>query len=131
MQQDIQGRIIFDGTGVYDVVVRFGPNAATSGRNLSLSLGLSLSLSVLRLLVPLLLARLRLRQTCYVITVVAQCGKFSVSTRVAATLGSRPSQRARITRTVPHCLWYTTSEKFMNWVLKLFELSREADFWKF
>ncbi|CAG9579781.1 unnamed protein product [Danaus chrysippus] len=48
-------------------------------------LPLSLSLSVLRRAVPLLLARLRLRQTCYVITVGAQCGKFSVLTRVAAT----------------------------------------------
>ncbi|KAF9824057.1 hypothetical protein SFRURICE_020323 [Spodoptera frugiperda] len=47
---------------------------------------LSLSLSVLRRLVPLLLARLRLRQTCYVITVGAHSGKFSVSSRVAATL---------------------------------------------
>lgn len=45
------------------------------------------SLSVLRRLVPLLLARLRLRQTCYVITVGAHSAKFSVSTRVAATLG--------------------------------------------
>lgn len=58
--------------------------------------GLSRSLSVLRRLVPLLLARLRLRQTCYVITVGAHSGKFSVSSRVAATLGSRPSQSARL-----------------------------------
>ncbi|CAH0723750.1 unnamed protein product, partial [Brenthis ino] len=63
--------------------------------HLSLSLRLSLSLSVLRRLVPLLLARLRLRQTCYVITVGTQCGKFSVSTRVAATLGSRKARASR------------------------------------
>lgn len=76
---------------------------------------LSRSLSVLRRLVPLLLARLRLRQTCYVITVGAHSGKFSVSLRVAATLGPRPSQRSRQPRTVR--LWHTNSDKFMNYVL--------------
>lgn len=55
---------------------------------------LSLSLSVLRWFVPLLLARLRLRQTCYVITVGTHSCKFSVSSRVAATLSSRTPQRA-------------------------------------
>ncbi|GBP49919.1 hypothetical protein EVAR_29532_1 [Eumeta japonica] len=55
--------------------------------------GLSFSLSVLRRLVPLLLARLRLRQTCYVITVGAHSVKFSVSPRVVAAL-------ARVPRTV-------------------------------
>ncbi|CAH2040528.1 unnamed protein product, partial [Iphiclides podalirius] len=78
---------------------------------------LSLSLSVLRLLVPLLLARLRLRQTCYVITVGAHSGKFSVSWRVAATLSSRQHCARVIGRTVR-----TASDirpvKFMNWVLK-------------
>lgn len=78
--------------------------------------GLSRSLSVLRRLVPLLLARLRLRQTCYVITVGAHSGKFSVSSRVAATLCPRPSQRSRQLRTVR--LWHTNSDKFMNYVLK-------------
>lgn len=58
------------------------------------------SLSVLRRLVPLLLARLRLRQTCYVITVGAHSAKFSVLSRVAATLSSRPSLRAPSSGTV-------------------------------
>lgn len=62
--------------------------------------GLLRSLSVLQWLVPLLLARLRLRQTCYVITVGAHSAKFSVLSRLAATLGSRPSQRALSSGTV-------------------------------
>lgn len=82
---------------------------------------LSLSLSVLRRLVPLLLARLRLRQTCYVITVGAHSGKFSVSWRVAATLSS-PQHSARDVAGLCSRQWYTNSEKFMNWVLNLFEL---------
>lgn len=67
----------------------FGKRLAMSGAISPFLSGLSLSLSVLRRLVPLLLARLRLRQTCYVITVGAHSGKFSVSWRVAATLSSR------------------------------------------
>lgn len=96
------------------LVARAGRRCTATSGHLSLSLGLSRSLSVLRRLVPLLLARLRLRQTCYVITVGAQSRKFSVSSRVAATLGSRST--ARVFRGLCR-LWYTNSEKFMNWVL--------------
>lgn len=86
--------------------LRRSPRASESGpaiadRAISPFLsGLSRSLSVLRRLVPLLLARLRLRQTCYVITVGAHSAKFSVLSRVAATLGSRPSLRAPSSGTV-------------------------------